>query len=518
MLRPFSVALPRFASTVALLLCSSTVGLHAQAAHDHTGPAPERLGHVDFASGCDPRVQARFERGVALLHSFWYEEAGRAFGEIAVADSGCALAYWGQAMSLLHPLWTPPKPDERAQGLAAAEHAVRLSRPGTRPRDYAEAIAAYYRGDMVDDRARLVAYERAMAGVARRRPGDEEAQIFHALTLIALGQLDASDSTLARQREAAGILEPLYRRHPDHPGLAHYLIHAYDSPALARDGAAAADRYASIAPSVPHAEHMPSHIYTRIGAWDRSITANLKSVEAARRFETASHAGAMWDQHAHALDYLVYAYLQLGRVADAGAIATQVARVTETFPAGALTTDYALAAIPARLALERDDWVAAETLSVRPAPAWRGAEGITRFARALGAARGGHAAAARAEIDSLAELERTLAVAGGTQAYWSTQVRIQRLAAGAWVALAAGDTADALRQGAAAADLDDAVEKHPVTPGAVLPARELYGDLLAQAGRPAEARAAYTQVLARQPGRARCLAALGRAGKVVGQR
>ncbi len=198
---------------------------------------------------------------------------------------------------------------------------------------------------------------------------------------------------MSRQREAARILEPLYRRHPDHPGLAHYLIHAYDSPALARDGMAAADRYASIAPSVPHAEHMPSHIYTRIGAWDKSIAANLKAAEAAKRFEAAKHAGAMWDQHAHALDYLAYAYLQLGRVADARAVAQQVAGVTETFPPGSLTVDYALAAIPARLALERDDWQAAETLPVRPAPAWRGAEGITRFARALGAARGGHAAA-----------------------------------------------------------------------------------------------------------------------------
>ena len=503
--------------TVALLLCIPIVRAPAQAGHDHTGPAPERLGHVAFASGCDARVQARFERGVALLHSFWYEEAGRAFGEVAAADSSCALAYWGRAMSVLHPLWTPPTPQERVQALADAERSVRLSRPGTRPRDYADAIAAYYRGDGVDAAARLLAYERAMAGVARRRPADEEARTFHALALIALGQLHPSDSTYARQREAARILEPLYRRHPDHPGLAHYLIHAYDSPALAREGVAAADRYASIAPSVPHAEHMPSHIYTRIGAWDKSITANLRAAEAARRFEATRHAG-LWDQNAHSLDYLVYAYLQLGRVAEAKAIAERMAGVTETFPAGSLTVDYALAAIPARLALERDDWQAAETLSVRPAPAWRGAEGITRFARALGAARGGHQAAARAEIDSLAELERTLAVAGGAQAYWSTQVRIQRLAASAWIALAAADTADALRQGMAAADLDDAVEKHPVTPGAVLPARELYGDLLARAGRPAEARAAYTLALARQPGRARCLAAMGRVGQTVGQR
>ncbi len=500
------------AVTLACLFPSPAVAV--QADHQHAGAAPERLGRVEFPSGCRPSVQARFERGVALLHSFWYEEAGRAFAEVAAADTGCALAYWGRAMSVLHPLWTPPSPDERARALADAERAVRLSRPGTRPRDYAEAIAAYYRGPAtLDERTRLAAYEAAMAAVARRQPEDEEAQIFHALTLIALGQLDAGDSTHARQREAGRILEPLFRRQPDHPGLAHYLIHAYDSPQLAREGEAAADRYASIAPFVPHAEHMPSHIYTRIGAWDKSVAANLRSAEAARRFEVAQHHGALWDQDAHALDYLVYAYLQLGRVADAKAIAARVAGAEETFPAASLALDYALAAMPARIALEQSDWGVAEALPLRPAPAWRGAEGITRFARALGAARNGHLAAARTEIDSLAELERSLAAAGGPQTYWSTQVRIQRLAAGAWVTLAAGDTAEAVRQAAAAAELDEAVEKHPVTPGAVLPARELDGDLLAALGRTEDARAAYAATLARQPGRARATAALARLGE-----
>ena len=510
MLRPFAVA---------VLLAVPLGGLRAQAEHEHAGPPPERLGHVAFPSECRAEVQARLERAVALLHSFWYEEAGRGFREVAAADSGCALAYWGQAMSVLHPLWSPPRSADRAEALAQAERAVGLSRPGTRSRDYADAIAAYYRGgDTLSDRTRLLAYERAMAGVARRRPADEEARIFHALALIALGQLDASDRTYARQREAGRILEPLFRRRPHHPGLAHYLIHAYDSPALAREGEAAADRYASIAPSVPHAQHMPSHIYTRIGAWEKSIAANLRSAAAAERFEEAQHTTALWDQHAHALDYLVYAYLQTGRVADARAVAGLVANVTQVFPDGALTTDYALAAIPARLALEQDDWTAAETLSVRPSPGWRGAEAITHFARALGAVHAGHPATARAEVDSLAELEQTLAAAGGPQAYWSAQVRIQRLGASAWVALVAGDTAGALREGARAADLDDTVEKHPVTPGAVLPARELYGDLLARAGRPAEARAAYTAALRRQPGRARSLAALERLAGDVGVR
>jgi tetratricopeptide (TPR) repeat protein len=514
-----SVALPKrsiargtgrraVAGLVVLLLVPG--GVRAQDGHAHEGPPPERLGHVDFPDECRPAVHARFERAVALLHSFWYEEAARAFGAAAEADSSCALAEWGMAMSALHPLWTPPTPEQLAAGRVHAERAVALSRPGSRPRDYAEAIAAYYRGNGVPDRARLAAYERAMASVARRRSSDEEARIFHALALIALGQLDAGDTTYARQREAARILEPLFRRHPNHPGLAHYLIHAYDSPPLAHEGVRAADRYAAIAPSVPHAQHMPSHIYTRIGAWDKVIASNLRSAETARRFETGQLSGALWDQDAHALDYLVYAYLQLGRVADVREIAERVAQVQATFPPNSLITDYALAAIPARLSLERDDWSGAAALRVRSAPAWRGTEGITHFARALGAARLGHLGAARGEVDSLAQLERVLAAAGGPQAYWSTQVRVQRLAAGAWVDLEAGDTSGALQAAAMAADLDDGLEKHPVTPGAVLPARELYGDLLAAVGRPAEAGEAYRRALARQPGRARTAAALAR--------
>jgi tetratricopeptide (TPR) repeat protein len=508
---PARPALPALLMLLMLLvLLAVPGGLRAQDDHAHHGPPPERLGRVNFPADCRPAVRARFERAVALLHSFWYEEAARTFAAVGEADSTCALAEWGMAMSTLHPLWTPPTPEQHAAARAHAERAVELSRPGTRPRDYAEAIAAYYRGDGVPDRTRLAAYEQAMAGVARRWPRDEEARIFHALALIALGQQDAGDSTYARQREAARILEPLFRRHPDHPGLAHYLIHAYDSPPLAHEGERAADRYAAIAPSVPHAQHMPSHIYTRIGAWDKAIGSNLRSVDAARRFEESQLSGALWDQDAHALDYLAYAYLQLGRVAEVRHIADRLARVRNTFPPNSRTTDYALAAIPARLALERDDWQAAAALPVRPAPAWRGTEGLTRFARALGAARLGNSAAARAEVDTLGALERNLAAIGGPQAYWSTQVRVQRLAAGAWVDLAAGDTAAARPWAAMAPDLDDGLAKHPVTPGAVLPARELYGDLLAAVGRRSEAVVAYQRTLARQPGRARAAADLAR--------
>ena len=477
--------------------------------HHHGGPAPAHLGRVHFPISCPVEVRPRFERGVALLHSFWYEEAGRAFADVVQADSACAMGYWGMAMSRLHPLWTPPTASDYEAGLVAARRAVAASRAGSPDRLWADAIDRYYEGyDSLDHPTRMRSYERAMRELAAWRPADEEAHIFLALALIANGQLDAGDTAYARQREAAGILEPLFRQHPDHPGLAHYLIHAYDSPALARQGVRAANRYASIAPSVPHAQHMPSHIYVRVGRWRDDIAANLRSAEAGRRFEQEQRMPGLWDQRAHALDYLVYGYLQLGNVGAARAIANELAGTTETVPANSLISDYALAAIPARVALEPGDWAAAAALPARPAPAWRAAEAITHFARALGAARSAQVAAAQAEVDTLALLERTLAEQGGGQAYWSGQVRIQRLAAGAWLAWARGDTASAIRDASQAADLEDGTEKHPVTPGPVLPARELYADLLLAAGRRDNARAQYQAVLRRQPGRARSLAGL----------
>jgi hypothetical protein len=351
-----------------------------------------------------------------------------------------------------------------------------------------------------------------MRSLVAHDSSDAEARTFLALALIAHGQLDATDTSHARQREAGRILQPLFRRHPDHPGLAHYLIHAYDSPALAREGVSAANRYASIAPSVPHAQHMPSHIYVRVGRWREVVAANRRSAEAARRFEVEQGIPGLWDQRAHALDYLVYGYLQLGQVRAASALVRAVAGVTETSPANSLISDYALAAIPARLALEQGDWTAAAELPVRQAPAWRAAEAITHFARTLGAVRSGQPAQAGPDLDSLVRLESALAAAGGLQAYWSEQVRLQRIAAGAWVAWAAGDTAAALRDASAAADLEDGTEKHPVTPGPVLPARELYADLLLAAGKAGDARAEYQAVLRRQPGRARSLAGLRAAG------
>ncbi len=500
----------------ALLLLTISPLAAQDHSHDHAyaGQPPEKLGQVVFPAGCGKAVQPKVERAVALLHSFWYEVAESAFGEVVAADAGCAMGHWGQAMSVLHPLWAPPTSDEAARGLAAAERAVQASRPGTRQRDYAEAIATFWRG--YDGprafRDRLTAYEAAMKQVARRHPGDPEAKTFYALALIGVGQLDAGDTTFARQRKAGAILEPLFARSPDHPGLAHYVIHAYDSPPLAGRAVPAAARYAAIAPSVPHAQHMPSHIYTRVGNWRASIASNQRSAEAARVFEQRLGMQRPWDQRVHAWDYLMYAYLQLGMEREAKALLDSAAAVTDGEPANSLVNDYALAAIPARYALERGRWAEAAALPVRPAPAWRAAEGITRFARALGAARSGDVAAARVEADSLAALGKTLEAAGGVQTYWATQVRIQRRAAEAWTILAEGDTAKALAEALAAADLDDVTAKHPVTPGAVLPARELYGEMLLATGRQAEARAAFEAALAPHPNRARSLEGLRKSG------
>ena len=493
-----------FLATLGMLISRSDA---QEDPHNHTGVGqPAQLGRVTFPISCSPAVQPRFERAVALLHSFWYEEAGRAFREIAQDDSTCAMARWGEAMSLLHPLWTPPPPADGDAGLRAATLAVRLSRKGSRERAYADAIAAYYADfATVEHKSRLLAYEQAMMALTRRYPRDEEARIFYALALIANGQNDPSDTTLSRQRRAGRLLQPLFRRYPRHPGLAHYLIHAYDYPALALRGVQAAGRYAGIAPAVPHAQHMPSHIYVRVGRWDDAIASNLRSRESALAFERQQGTNAMWDQRAHALDYLAYAYLQERRDSEALAVVDEIDRTNAVFPAG-LIGDYALAAIPARYVLERDGWAAAETLTVRPAPGWRATEAITYYARAIGAARSGQGGNARVAIDSLAAIEAGLADAGGGQTYWSGQVGIQRMAASAWLTFLDGDTTAALSQARAAADLEDVTPKHPVTPGAVLPARELYGDLLIEAKHPDEARRAYAASLALQPGRARSLA------------
>jgi len=497
-------------------LCLMLVARVSAQEHMHDGVPGEQLGRVAFATSCRPDAQARFERAVALLHSFWYEKAADTFRDAVAVDSTCAMGYWGQAMSLFHQLWTPPVGAELAAGLAASERGLALTRT-PRERDYLAAIRTYYADyGGTDHKTRLVAYAHAMEGMRRRYPRDREASTFYALSLIALAQATATDTTFGYQKRADAILEPLFKVEPRHPGLAHYLIHTNDVPQLARLGLYAARRYAEIAPDVPHAQHMPSHIFTRLGLWDDDIASNTRSVAAAHKFEDERHLNALWDQRGHAWDYMAYAYLQQGRDAEAKRVVDEAAAVTAVYPLGSLTNAYALAALPARYALERGRWRDATALAVRPAPEWRAAEAITHFARALGAARSGDTASARSAVSALDEIERAEGAAGGAHVYWAGQVRIQRFAASAWLARRTGDTAEALRLAAAAADLEDVTQKHPVTPGAVLPARELLGDLLLELGRPADAARAYAASLAQQPNRARSLFGAARAAELAG--
>src|SRR5580765_4490004 len=343
-----------------------------------------KVGNVHFPTSCDPAVQKDFERGVALLHSFFYEEARRVFTQVAEQDPNCAMAWWGVAMTYYHPLWTAPDSTELQAGRAAAERALAASETSDREREYAQAIAAFYSGidspidettagapschgpAMMDPRGRAACYGREMAKLAGDQPNDTEAAAFYALSL--LGTATPGDPALVNQKKAAQILEPLFAKMPDHPGLAHYLIHSYDYPPLARQGLRAANTYAALAPWVPHALHMPSHIYTRLGMWQETIDANRASADAARKYEAAYHPGAASFEELHALDYLVYAYLQVGADQKAAEVLARVRSIKKTHPESDFTVSYAFGAIPARYALERRMWKEAAALTVPDMP------------------------------------------------------------------------------------------------------------------------------------------------------
>ncbi|MBI1722792.1 MAG: hypothetical protein HYR48_02660 [Gemmatimonadetes bacterium] len=490
--------------------------LRAQMEHAPGGPPPATLGRVDLPTSCSAAVQRTFERGVALLHSFWYEESARAFRDAAAGDTACAMAQWGVAMTYLHPLWAPPSQEELRTGAAAVERARALHPPTPLERDYVEAIGAFYRDyATARHRDRLVAYSDAMRRMHATYPDDGEAAMLYALSLLGVAQNSPPDTTYVRQREAGAILEPLFQRQPNHPGLAHYLIHSYDAPALAREGTRAANRYAGIAPSVPHARHMPSHIYIRLGMWDAAIASNISSAAAARQYEAQQRWDGAWDQRLHAMDYMAYGYLQQGRDAQARRLVDEAAGFQRTYPPSSLTSDYALAAIPARYAVERGQWAEAAALPVK-AGAPPAAAAVTHFAKAIGAARRGDTALARAEVAALAAIDDDLT--RRQVPVWAGMVHAQRLAAESWLALATRDTARAVQVAAQAADLEDVSEKHPVTPGAILPARELQGDLLLEVGRAVDAMRAYQAALALQPKRARSLAGAARAAELAGDR
>ena len=500
---------------LALALAAAPAAADDQDQHHH--PRPEKLGTVTFPTSCAPAVQARFVRAVALLHSFWYDEAEKAFGEVAAADPSCAMAQWGVAMSLYHPIWAAPTPAEVTRGQEAVAKARAAGAPTERERDYIAAVEAFFRdAQTVNHGLRAVAYEKAMERLSQRYPDDREAAIFYSLAL--LGTASPADKTYANQKKAGAILNRVLPAQPDHPGVAHYLIHSFDYPELAGLALPAARSYSKIAESSPHALHMPSHIFVRLGLWDDSIRANRDSAAAARAHVEKTQPGAASFDELHAVDYLTYSYLQRGRDAEARAMVERVRQV-ERLDNQNFAAAYALAAVPARYALERGRWAEAAALEVAPASfPWAKfpyAEAITHFARAVGAARSGDVGRARQALERLEALRE--AAVDAKIGYWPDQIEIQRRAAAGWLARAEGRNDDAQRLLKEAVDLEAATDKHPVTPGAVAPARELYADLLMELGRPAEALAEYEASLKIAPKRRYAIAGASKAADAAGQ-
>jgi hypothetical protein len=466
--------------------------------------AEQRLGTVHFETSCNETAQRRFDRAMRYQHSFWYSASKDIFEETLKADPSCAIAYWGIAQSLLLNPFGIPTAGNLAEGLAALEKAKALGAKTPRENEFIAALATFYTDyDKVDHRTRVQAYLKAMEALAQRYPQDDEAQIYYALALDVAAS--PADKTYANQLKAAAILEGIFKRQPQHPGVAHYLIHSYDYPPIAEKGLDAATRYSKIAPSAPHAQHMPSHIFTRVGYWKDSIAANQASVSAAK-------AEKGYGDQLHGQDYMVYAYLQLGRDKEARAVVDEMTSTSAPDVAGA---SFARAASPARYVVERGDWSAAAELPVRPTK-FPHVAAITHFARALGEARTGKPEAAQADIAALAELRDKLREA--KDAYWAEQVDIQRQIAAAWLLNAQGKPDEALKAMAAAADAEDKTEKAPVTPGPIVPARELLGAMLLERGMAAEALAAFEATLNKEPHRLGATLGAGKAAEALGDK
>jgi tetratricopeptide (TPR) repeat protein len=497
-------------SLVMLTGAPAAVAQEAQAHHHGVG----RLGRVSFPVSCSAEAGRRFEHAMAALHSFWFEEGPRVFGAVLEADSTCAMAHWGLALNAWgNPFAGGPSGTALLAGTQAAEQASAKPARSARERGFIAATAALYRDTAnASGAVRLQAYADTMARLYRDSPGDTEVAIFYALAQIATAP--RTDTTFAQQKRALLILDPLFARHPDHPGLAHYIIHSSDSPRLAALGLAAARRYAAIAPAAPHAQHMPSHIFVRLGLWDEAVASNWRSYNSGVAHAKATGPWTTTGEGLHALDYAVYGYLQRGQDSAARAAVT-VAQAARIKPAtNVLIGHYNRTAMAARIPLEQGDWAAAAAF---PAPD-RAAVGVTaalsRFTRAIGAARTGRVEAARAEVVELDSI--AIDLADRQDSYWARVVGIKRDAAAAWIQFAGGDTSRALATAQAASDAEEVTDKHPVTPAELLPARELLGDMLLAVGRYPEARAAYQATLLREPGRARSLFGAARAAELAG--
>ena len=499
-----------------------------------TAPEPGDLrgvGKVTFPITCAPDVQSDFARGVALLHSFFYEEARRVFTSVAERDPKCAMAQWGIAMTWWHPIWTPPTPDEMRAGKAAIEKAMAMNAGTDRERGFITALNTYYQTadsssaapvgqschGPVGPRDRVIAYEKEMRQLHDKYPDDFEVQTFYAFAVLGVGYATPNDTSLSKQLEAAAILEKLRKQNPNHPGVVHYLIHAYDYPQLAQRGLACAQSYASIAPWVPHALHMPSHIFTRLGMWDESIAANRASAEASRAYAAMRHRDATEAEELHALDYLAYSYLQEAQDAEAKKIVDIAAKVKKTNPELEFSAAYALAAIPTRYAFERNDWAAAANLSIPNLPHWSSfpfMEALIEYGHALGRAHTGDVESARKAIARMQQLRD--ATKEPKFDYFKSHLDLQMQAASAWVAAAEGKKNEAIDMLRRAADSEDILGKHPVSPGAFVPIREQLGSLLLETGQPKEAQSEFEAALKIYPGRFRGLYGAALAAELAG--
>ena len=465
------------------------------------GPADKQVGEVEFVITGNDKVKKEFNFATALLHSFEYDEAEKVYAKIIEEESGCAMAYWGVAMSNFHPLWTAPEEPELKKGLKALEIARSIEQKTGRESDYIEALGVFYKDwDKTDHRTRCTSYEKAMEAVYKKYPDDKEAALFYALALDAAA--DPADKSFANQKKAGDILNVIYSTNPDHPGVIHYLIHTYDSPELAHLALTAAKKYASIAPSSAHAQHMPSHIFTRLGLWDESIRSNIASTEAARCYAESAGIKDHWDEELHSMDYLMYAYLQKGKTEEAKKQLEYFKTITGAQPSN-FKVAYTFAAIPARYVLENKLWRDAASMKSYPANfpwekfPWQKA--VTHFARCLGAVHTNQLELAKTELKELNRLHDLLIEQ--KEIYKANQVDIQLKASQGWISWMEGNNKEALNYMTLAADMEDKTEKHPVTPGEVLPARELLADLLMQMNKPGDALEMYEASLKKHPNR-----------------
>ena len=484
--------------TIVTAIAITLAGVMVSHAHDE-----DDLGSVRFPTSCSPQVQAEFERGVAMLHSYWFSYAGKTFKAILDKDADCAMAYWGIALDHMgNTLGNGPPVKELEMGLAAIEKGVALGAKTQRERDWLNAAATYYRDYAKTSlNARLLAYTRAMEQITQRYPDDYEGWIFYALTLQA--SAPKADLTYANQIKSAAILDKMYQQNPKHPGVSHFLIHAFDYPPLAEKGIPAARRYASIAPAVPHARHMPSHIYSMVGLWEESIASNARALE-------------IQPDYRHASDFTVYAHLQLAQDGLAKAVMDKSLgtpdRGDRPVGGGNFT---ATAAMPARYMLERADWKGAAALPVTTTR-YPMADSITRFTRGLGMARSGDLAGAKGETEAIGVLRRALEKSA--ESYWADRSEEQMLAISAWISYANGSRDEALKFMRAAADREDGSVKHILMENRLYPMRELLADMLLEMKQPALALQEYESALRENPNRYRGFYGAARAAEAANDR